>query len=239
MSGEGIIETRGRFRWWLEIPTRWMDNDVYGHVNNVQYYSYFDTAVNTHLIREAGLDIHNSPIVGLVVETRCQFKKSLVCPDRIDAGIRVERLGRSSVTYATALFREGDDEGGQTEGEPDEGEPADRSSTQRIHDRRDDQHPATHQEHDEDDRHALERVGQGRCRDDERGAGARDGGQPRRHGPTPAQELPVRRVLPPVHLGEKQQHHTQRGQSRNGEETQPRQRLDPRIQPAGESFRQR
>jgi len=110
VSGESVSETRDRFRWWLEIPTRWMDNDVYGHVNNVQYYSYFDTAVNTHLIREAGLDIHNSPIVGLVVETRCQFKKSLVFPDRIDAGIRVERLGRSSVTYATGLFREGDDE---------------------------------------------------------------------------------------------------------------------------------
>ena len=61
MSGEAVTETRQRFRWWLEIPTRWMDNDVYGHVNNVQYYSYFDTAVNTHLIRDAGLDIHNSP----------------------------------------------------------------------------------------------------------------------------------------------------------------------------------
>lgn len=103
-----MAETRQRFRWWLEIPTRWMDNDVYGHVNNVQYYSYFDTAVNTHLIRNAGLDIHKSPIVGLVVETRCQFMKSLVFPDHVDAGIRVDRIGRSSVTYAIGLFRSGD-----------------------------------------------------------------------------------------------------------------------------------
>ena len=110
MSEEAAIETRDRFRWWLEIPTRWMDNDIYGHVNNVQYYSYFDTVVNTHLIREAGLDIHKSPVIGLVVETRCQFKKSLIFPECIDAGIRVDRLGRSSVTYAIGLFRDGDDE---------------------------------------------------------------------------------------------------------------------------------
>lgn len=110
MSGEEVIETRDRFRWWLEIPTRWMDNDVYGHVNNVQYYSYFDTAVNTHLIREAGLDIHASPVIGLVVETRCQFKKSIVFPESVDAGIRVERIGRSSVVYSVGLFRGGDTE---------------------------------------------------------------------------------------------------------------------------------
>ena len=109
MSEEAVIETRDRFRWWLEIPTRWMDNDIYG-VNNVQYYSYFDTVVNTHLIREAGLDIHKSPVIGLVVETRCQFRKSLIFPECIDAGIRVDRLGRSSVTYAIGLFRDGDDE---------------------------------------------------------------------------------------------------------------------------------
>ncbi|WP_319024950.1 acyl-CoA thioesterase [Nisaea sediminum] len=110
MSATAVTETRDRFRWWLEIPTRWMDNDVYGHVNNVQYYSYFDTAVNSHLIREAGLDIHNSPVIGLVVETRCQFKKSLVFPDVVEAGIRVEKIGRSSVAYNVGLFRAGDDE---------------------------------------------------------------------------------------------------------------------------------
>ena len=85
-----------------------MDNDIYGHVNNVQY-SYFDTVVNTHLIREAGLDIHKSPVIGLVVETRCQFKKSLIFPECIDAGIRVDRRP-VSVTYAIGLFRDGDDE---------------------------------------------------------------------------------------------------------------------------------
>lgn len=110
MSGDLTQETRARFRWWLEIPTRWMDNDVYGHVNNVQYYSYFDTVVNSHLIREAGLDIHNSPVVGLVVETRCQFKKSLIFPDVVDAGIRIDKIGRSSVTYKVGLFRSGDDQ---------------------------------------------------------------------------------------------------------------------------------
>ncbi len=103
-------ETRDRFRWWRSIPTRWMDNDAYGHVNNVEYYSYFDTAVNAHLIENCGLDIHDSSIIGLVVETKCQFKKSLCFPDVVDAGIRVARLGRSSVTYEIGLFREDDDE---------------------------------------------------------------------------------------------------------------------------------
>ena len=101
---------RSTYRTFLAIPTRWMDNDTYGHVNNVTYYSYFDTLVNEHLIREGGLDIARDPVVGVVVETRCTFRKSLSFPERVDAAMRVARLGTSSVAYDIALFREGDPE---------------------------------------------------------------------------------------------------------------------------------
>jgi acyl-CoA thioester hydrolase len=101
---------RAAYRHFLAIPTRWMDNDSYGHVNNVTYYSYFDTAVNEHLIRAGGLDIRDDPVVGLVVETQCRFHKSLTFPETVDAGLRVARLGTSSVTYEIGLFRQGDDE---------------------------------------------------------------------------------------------------------------------------------
>lgn len=86
-----------------------MDNDTYGHVNNVTYYSYFDTAVNEHLVRAGGLDIRHAPAIGLVVENSCRFHRPLTFPDTIDAGLRVARLGNSSVTYEIALFRAGDD----------------------------------------------------------------------------------------------------------------------------------
>ena len=98
------------YAYFLAIPTRWMDNDTYGHVNNVSYYSYFDTAVNQHLIVEGGLDIANAPAIGLVVETMCKFRKPLSFPDTIDAGLRVVKIGTSSVRYEIGLFREGDDE---------------------------------------------------------------------------------------------------------------------------------
>ena len=96
--------TRADYRHFLAIPTRWMDNDNYGHVNNVTYYSYFDTVVNEHLIREGGLDIRESEIVGFVVETSCRFYRALSFPETIDAAMRVAKLGRSSVTYDIALF---------------------------------------------------------------------------------------------------------------------------------------
>jgi acyl-CoA thioester hydrolase len=86
-----------------------MDNDTYGHVNNVTYYSYFDTAVNEHLIRRGGLDIREAPAIGIVVETMCRFHRSLTFPDVVDAGLAVTKLGRSSVRYEIALFRRGDD----------------------------------------------------------------------------------------------------------------------------------
>jgi acyl-CoA thioester hydrolase len=104
------VPTRRDFRHYLTIPTRWHDNDAYGHVNNVVYYAYFDTVVNEHLIRAAGLDIASSREVGLVVETSCRYHRSLAFPDVLEAGMRVDRLGTTSATYAIALFREGEDE---------------------------------------------------------------------------------------------------------------------------------
>ena len=108
-AGEaGAPLPRDAYRYFLAIPTRWMDNDSYGHVNNVTYYSYFDTAVNEHLIRAGGLDIRDGHAVGLVVETRCRFHQSLTFPEVIDTGLRVARLGTSSVTYEIGIFRRGE-----------------------------------------------------------------------------------------------------------------------------------
>lgn len=101
--------TRAGYRHFLAIPTRWMDNDTYGHVNNVVYYSYFDTVINEYLIRQGGLDIHDGPVNGLAIETFCQFHASLSFPEVIDAGLRVAKLGRSSVRYEIGLFQQGSD----------------------------------------------------------------------------------------------------------------------------------
>lgn len=98
-------EPRHRYRHFLATPTRWMDNDVYGHVNNVVYYSYFDTVVNGYLIDRGVLDIEQSPIIGLVVETQCRFFKPVTFPDVVHAGLRVARLGARSVRYEIGLFR--------------------------------------------------------------------------------------------------------------------------------------
>ena len=103
-------QTRADYRYFLAIPTRWMDNDSYGHVNNVTYYSYFDTAVNEHLIHAGGLDVRNGPVVGFVAETSCRFHRPLSFPDAVDAGLRVTRLGTSSVAYEIGLFARGIDE---------------------------------------------------------------------------------------------------------------------------------
>ncbi len=101
---------RPDYRHFLAIPTRWMDNDVYGHVNNVVYYSYFDTVINRFLIERGGLDIHESAIVGVAAESGCRFRESFAYPETIDAGLRVGYLGNSSVRYEIGLFREGKDE---------------------------------------------------------------------------------------------------------------------------------
>ena len=98
-------ESRDRYPHFLEIPTRWMDNDVYGHVNNVVYYSYFDTVVNEYLIRSGVLDIEKSPVIGLVVETQCRYFAPITFPDEVHAGLRVARLGQSSVHYEIGLFK--------------------------------------------------------------------------------------------------------------------------------------
>lgn len=109
-DASSVLVTRASYRHFLPIATRWMDNDSYGHVNNVTYYSYFDTAVNEHLIRCGGLDIHDGTAVGYAVETSCRFAKPLTFPETIDVGLRVARLGTSSVTYEIGIFRRGDDE---------------------------------------------------------------------------------------------------------------------------------
>lgn len=103
------IGSRADYRHFMKIPTRWMDNDVYGHVNNVNYYSYFDTLINRYLIDEGRLDFHDGPIIGLAVESLCRYYKSFAYPDVIDAGLRVGRLGSSSVRYEIGLFAEGED----------------------------------------------------------------------------------------------------------------------------------
>jgi acyl-CoA thioester hydrolase len=109
MSARQSPDQREGYRHFVTITTRWMDNDVYGHINNVQYYSYFDTAVNRFLIDQAVLDIHHGDVIGLVVETHCNFFSSAAFPADIEAGIRVAHLGRSSVRYEVGLFVDGRD----------------------------------------------------------------------------------------------------------------------------------
>jgi acyl-CoA thioester hydrolase len=91
----------------LALPTRWNDNDVYGHVNNVEYYAFFDTVINAWLIAEGGLDIHDGDVIGLCAESHCEFSAPLAFPETVQAGLRVSHLGRSSVRYEIGLFGEG------------------------------------------------------------------------------------------------------------------------------------
>jgi acyl-CoA thioester hydrolase len=100
---------RSAYRAFRAIGTRWSDNDVYGHVNNVVYYSWFDTAVNAHLIEQGALDIHNGPVIGLVIETQCNYFAPLAFPQTVWAGLRVAHLGSSSVRYEVGLFADGQD----------------------------------------------------------------------------------------------------------------------------------
>lgn len=107
MSERDRPELRSAYRHFLPIQTRWMDNDAYGHVNNVVYYSWFDTVVNAYLIDRGVLDVARSPTVGLVVETRCSYFSELAFPQQVDAGLRVGRIGSSSVRYEIGLFADG------------------------------------------------------------------------------------------------------------------------------------
>lgn len=100
---------RSDYRVFRPIGTRWMDNDVYGHVNNVVYYSWFDTAVNGWLIEQGALDIHAGAVIGLVVETQCNYFAPLAFPQTVHAGLRVAHLGSSSARYEVGLFAEGAD----------------------------------------------------------------------------------------------------------------------------------
>jgi acyl-CoA thioester hydrolase len=98
------VSARDGYPRFLDIPTRWMDNDVYGHVNNVQYLSFFDTAINHYLITEGGLDIHAGAEIGVCAESHCEYRAALTFPEVVQAGLRVAKLGRSSVRYEIALF---------------------------------------------------------------------------------------------------------------------------------------
>jgi len=104
LSERPTAHARAQYRHFLPIQTRWSDNDAYGHVNNVVYYSWFDTVVNEYLIAAGALDIQASPVVGLVVHTQCSYFSELAFPQRVDAGLRVAHAGRSSVRYELALF---------------------------------------------------------------------------------------------------------------------------------------
>jgi len=91
------------------LTTRWSDNDVYGHINNVTYYSYFDSAANLYLIEVGGLDIVHGAVIGLVVQSHCEYHAPLAYPTPLVAGLRVDRLGNRAVTYGIAIFADGDD----------------------------------------------------------------------------------------------------------------------------------
>ncbi|MGV8916729.1 MAG: acyl-CoA thioesterase [Pseudomonas sp.] len=101
---------RADYRHFQPITTRWHDNDIYGHVNNVTYYSFFDSAVNSYLIERGGLDIHDGEAVGFVVSSSCDYFASIAYPDLIEVGVRVGKLGNSSVQYELAVFKAGEDE---------------------------------------------------------------------------------------------------------------------------------
>jgi acyl-CoA thioester hydrolase len=98
------VSARADYAHLLRITTRWKDNDVYGHVNNVEYFSYFDTVINRYLILEGGLDIHRGDVIGLCAESHCTYHAAITFPDTVEAGLRVGKLGRTSVRYEIGLF---------------------------------------------------------------------------------------------------------------------------------------
>ncbi|MBC9228327.1 acyl-CoA thioesterase [bacterium SPL81] len=101
------LKTRNQFKFFLPIQTRWADNDIYGHVNNVTYYSYFDTAANSLLIQKTNFDIHQSKIIGLVVDSACSFLQELSFPEVIEVGVAIGKIGNSSLKYELAIFKQG------------------------------------------------------------------------------------------------------------------------------------
>lgn len=103
------IKKREHYVYFKAIPTRWMDNDIYGHVNNVVYYSYFDTVANSYLIERGGFDIQSAPSVGFVVSSSCQYYDPIAFPETIEAAFRVNKIGSKSVEYGVAIFKAGAD----------------------------------------------------------------------------------------------------------------------------------
>jgi acyl-CoA thioester hydrolase len=101
---------RGDYPHFETIPTRWNDNDVYGHVNNVEFYAFFDTVINRWLITEGGLDIHGGDVIGVCAESHCTYRDGFSFPDDVEAGLRVGKLGNSSVRYEIGLFAAGAEE---------------------------------------------------------------------------------------------------------------------------------
>ena len=102
------IPVRASYRFFYSLTTRWADNDVYGHINNVIYYSYFDSVANRYLIEEGGLNIGTGEVVGYVVSSGCEYHSPITYPEEIEAGLRVDKLGNSSVKYGIAIFRKGE-----------------------------------------------------------------------------------------------------------------------------------
>lgn len=108
-TADKIAETRDRYRYWLSIPTRWMDGDPYGHVNNAQYYSFIDTVVTTMLIEKQVLRGPHWDAIGLVIESQCVYSAPITFPEIVEAGLRIGRVGGSSLRYEVALFKQGED----------------------------------------------------------------------------------------------------------------------------------
>lgn len=99
---------RAEYSYFLTLPTRWMDNDIYGHVNNALYYGFFDTAINQYLITEGGLDITDGRVIGFTAESHCQYLRALAFPEVLEVGLRVGKLGNSSVRYELSIFKAGE-----------------------------------------------------------------------------------------------------------------------------------
>ena len=109
-SENNRLKHRSHYQWFQDITTRWIDNDAYGHINNVNYYAYFDTVANSFLIQECELDIQRSPQIGYIVHSECFYLKPAAFPDALQGALRVNKLGSSSVQYGLAIFRDGEDE---------------------------------------------------------------------------------------------------------------------------------
>jgi acyl-CoA thioester hydrolase len=106
---EREVPTRSEYPYIQRVTTRWMDNDIYGHVNNAHYYSYFDSVINDYLITRGRLDIHGGAVVGFVVSSQCDYFRPLSYPGPVEVGLRADRIGRTSVRYGLAIFAEGDE----------------------------------------------------------------------------------------------------------------------------------